>query len=90
MIRRLLIEDSTDVNLERIQPTEARTLFNSGATVYLLPNKIKLNNQFIKPVPINQETIQGKNFDKLVEIYKYFVFNNNEYIGNVVWYYKVV
>lgn len=90
MLKFILTEADAELNLERIQISEARTLFNSGATIYLLPNKIKMNNQYVKPLPVNKETLVNKTFDKLMEVYKYFVFNNNEFVGNTIWYYKAV
>ena len=90
MLKFILTEADAELNLERIQISEARTLFNSGATIYLLPNKIKMNNQYVKPLPVNKETLTNKTFDKLMEVYKYFVFNNNELIGNTIWYYRAV
>ena len=84
MLKFILTEADAELNLERIQISEARTLFNSGATIYLLPNKIKMNNQYVKPLPVNKETLTNKTFDKLMEVYKYFVFNNNELVGNTI------
>lgn len=90
MLKFILTEADAELNLERIQISEAKTLFNLGATIYLLPNKIKMNNQYVKPLPVNKETLANKTFDKLMEVYKYFVFNNNELIGNTIWYYRAV
>lgn len=63
--------------------TSARKSFENGQTVYLLPNKVRLDNAWIKPFAIDDS--QGRTFDKVVNDYKYY--NCNSETGNNVAYY---
>lgn len=69
--------------LKKVNVTSAKKSFENGQTVYLLPNKVRLDNAWIKPFAIDDS--QGRTFDKVVNDYKYY--NCNSETGNNVAYY---
>lgn len=92
MIRLNLTEADEELTLQKINVSEARKLFTNGATIYLLPNRIQVTatNNYISPLPVNNNLTWAKTFDKIVEIYTYFVLNGNDILGNTIYYYKAV
>ena len=72
------------LNLVKITKPTAQKLFNAGETVYLLPNKVRLGNEWILPFAINDS--EGITFDKHINSYAYY--NCNKETGTVVAFYK--
>ena len=75
-----------DLELVKITKPSAEKLFNVGETVYLLPNKVKLGNQWILPFAINDS--KGMTFDNFINNYAYY--NCNKETGTTVAFYKAV
>ena len=89
----ILNEADDEITLQKINVSEARKLYTSGGTIYLLPNRIQVtaNNRYIQPVAINNTILPWiKTFDRFIEAYTYFVINNNDVVGNTIYYYKAV
>lgn len=62
--------------LARLDKRRARSLFELGGTVYLVPDKLNPFNQDLNPLPISLDT--GKSFESLAEQFKnYFCLNSN-------------
>lgn len=75
-----------DTTLVKINVTTATKLFNNGETIYLLPNKVRLDNPWIKPFPINISTSQGKSLETILASYSYYNCNNET--GKTIAYYR--
>ena len=82
---KLKINESS-VNLVKTNKPSAVKLFNSGKTVYLLPNKVRLDNAWIKPFAISIDNAEGKSFDAILNSYSYY--NCNSETGNGIAFYK--
>ena len=39
--------------MQKLNKTQARTYYNKGKNVYLLPNRVRLTNTIVMPVKIN-------------------------------------
>lgn len=71
--------------LKKVNVTTAKKVFNAGNTVYLLPNKVKLDNAWIKPFAIDSETSLGKSWENIINSYAYY--NCNKDTGTNIAYY---
>ena len=74
------------VNLVKTNKPSATKLFNSGKTVYLLPNKVRLDNMWIRPFAISIDNADGKSFDAILNSYSFY--NCNSETGNGIAFYK--
>lgn len=61
---------------KKINKQKARRLYEEGKTIYLLPCKVRLNNLWIVPFPINKK--DGSLFDRCVDYYEYYNCQYNE------------
>jgi len=63
---------------KRINKRTARSLYNAGHTIYLVPCRIWPNDQgpWIRPYPISKK--EGELFDNHVNAYEYYNCNYNE------------
>lgn len=68
---------------KRITKSKARKLFDDGYNIYLLPNKMRVDNSWMHPAEINY--CFELSFDGAINAYKYYNCNNE--CGNVVAYY---
>lgn len=88
MIKRLDEKKKTvkedKLSLIKITKPTAQKMFTNGETVYLLPNKVRLGNQWILPFAISDST--GETFDKILNAYSYY--NCNSETGNGIAFYK--
>jgi len=75
------------MNIVKLDKAKARKLYCEGRKIYLLPSKVRfcLDAPFMAPYEISWESCNGKDFDKLVNEYKYY--NCNEELGKIVHYY---
>ena len=71
----------------RISKKVARAMFNDGQPVYVLPHKVNLYYEWIKPTNITE--IDKITFDSCVNAYSYYNCQYNE-LGKYVAYYKKV
>ena len=71
--------------LVRVNKPTARNLFHDGLTVYLLPNKIRLDNKWMLPCPINVLKSDEHSFDVLLANFEYY--NCNSETGKGTHYY---
>lgn len=70
---------------KRVNRTVARTKFNSGEWVYLMPSKIPFDSKWMKPAIINQNT--ELSFDGAVDAFEYY--NCNGETGHCAYYLEV-
>lgn len=68
----------------KVTKRTAIKLFNEGTSIYLLPNKVRLGNIWIKPAEINNK--HNDSLDSLVNAYAYY--NCNSELGNKVSFYR--
>lgn len=63
---------------KRIDKRKARSLYNAGYTIYLVPCKIWPNDRgpWIQPYPIYKK--EGESFDNHVNAFEYYNCNHNE------------
>ena len=73
------------MNFQKIKKPTARNLFNGGITVYVLPSKIRLGNDWVKPYPLNIFGQDEHSFDVLLANFEYY--NCNTETGKNVHYY---
>jgi len=55
---------------ERIQKRKARSLFNKGRTVYLVPSKLNPESPFVGYIGVNKD--RSGDFDKAVNAFEYY------------------
>lgn len=70
--------------MQQLNKTQARTYYNKGKNVYLLPNRVRLTNTIVMPVKINIMELNN-DFDNVI-----VQFENsscNERVGNLASYY---
>ena len=73
------------MNFQKIRRDRARNLFHDGITIYLLPNKVRMGNDWIQPYPINVLKSQEHSFDILVANFE--MYNCNSETGRDASYY---
>lgn len=54
----------------KINKQKARRLYGEGKTIFLLPCKVRFDNLWIVPFPINKK--DGSWFDRRVDYYEYY------------------
>jgi hypothetical protein len=78
--------------LEKVNKTAARRLFNEGKILYLVPCKVYPNfgNCFITPYEIQKDRVKDGivNFDRIVDNFEYYNCNNE--VGRYTHYYVEV
>lgn len=60
------------VNYVRIDKKKARIKFNTGNTIYLIQDMMRLDNAWQSPCPISIKESYEKDFDKLVNDFRYY------------------
>ena len=60
------------VNYVRIDKKKARIKFNAGNTIYLIQDMMRLDNAWQSPCPIDIEESGEKDFDKLINAFRYY------------------
>ena len=72
---------------KRIDKRTARSLYNAGYTIYLVPCKIWPNDQgWIRPYPISKK--ENELFDNHVNAFEYYNCNYNEFGCYAAFYIK--
>ena len=86
------LRESDEMQFQKINVSTARTMYANGETVYLLPNKIRLGNAWIKPVGIcKADSVNGSsNIDFQKQINAFMYYNCNKETGTTVAYYKAI
>lgn len=72
----------------RVKRYTARKMYRSGYTIYLIACKVRLDNAWIKPVPINisdKDLDVGDTFDRRINNFEYY--NCNAELGYYSHYY---
>ena len=62
----------------------ATKLFNEGKSIYLLPNKVRVDNMWIQPFEVNNN--HNDSLDSIINAYAYY--NCNSELGNRVSFYR--
>lgn len=71
------------MQLKKISKTTAKKAFERGETIYLLPSKVNLMNEWVKPFAIKLG--EEQDFDKAYLNYWYY--NTNSELGKTVYCY---
>lgn len=75
-----------DTTFVKITVTTAAKMFNNSETVYFLPNRVRLDNAWIKPFAVNLDMAQGKSFENIQNSYSFY--NCNKETGTGIAYYR--
>ena len=68
----------------KVNKATARKMYRSGCEIHLLPCKVRLNNEWVSPIPVSLET-HKETFDRVVNQYEYY--NCNAELGYYAHYY---
>lgn len=66
-------------SMKKIRKDVARKLYNRGDSVYLLPCKVRLDNEWMRPFKINKESADNRDFEVIVNTFNYY--NCNSELG---------
>lgn len=74
-------------SITRVRKPMAKSLYDCGLTIYLLPNKINPNNSWIKPTSISvyQRDDYKYDFEYILNQFRYYNCNNE--LGKDIHYY---
>ena len=81
----VIMSISTGKQLKRINKKQARSLYNNGIDIMIIPNKCSPNNLWFIGIWYNVN-ISGSDFDKLVNEFEYYNCNYAE-LGKYAAYY---
>lgn len=66
------------IGYKRINKAKARKEYNNGNVVFILPCKVRFNNEWIQPCIVSKDFYDNEDFDKIANAYKYYNCQYNE------------